>query len=54
MRLAIDHDHKTGQVRSLLCKKCNGVLGLVDDDPALLRAAADYIERHRKLHESTL
>lgn len=45
--LHIDHDHETGAVRALLCFKCNSMLGSAGDDPARLRAAADYIERHR-------
>ncbi len=47
-RLALDHDHKTGKLRDLLCGNCNNGLGRFDDDPVLLRAAADYIERHRR------
>lgn len=46
--LAVDHDHESGIVRGLLCTDHNNGLGLFGDDPALLRAAADYIERHRR------
>lgn len=42
-----DHDHKTGQNRDLLCNSCNQGIGYLQDDPDLLRAAADYIDRHR-------
>lgn len=44
--LSLDHDHVTGAVRELLCNACNHVLGEVQDNPAILRAAADYLERH--------
>lgn len=44
--LCVDHDHKTGQIRDLLCRVCNRALGLFKDDPQLLKKAAEYLERH--------
>lgn len=41
---SIDHCHTTGRVRGLLCSPCNTAIGLLQDDPPLLRAAADYLE----------
>lgn len=43
--LCIDHDHATGEVRGLICHPCNVSLGLMQDNPSRLRAAADYLER---------
>ncbi len=40
----IDHCHYTGNFRGFLCPKCNQGMGLLGDDPAILRAAADYLE----------
>jgi hypothetical protein len=44
----LDHDHLTGRIRALLCQRCNQGLGLLRDDPSVLRAAADYVEEHRE------
>jgi hypothetical protein len=41
----IDHCHRSGQVRALLCSRCNTVLGLANEDPAVLRALADFAEQ---------
>lgn len=43
-KLAVDHCHATGKVRKLLCHNCNRALGLMKDNPVLLRLAADYVE----------
>ena len=41
----IDHDHKNGRIRGLLCHSCNVGIGFLADDPERLRRAAEYIER---------
>jgi len=41
--LAVDHCHRTGEIRALLCSQCNQGLGCFKDDPGLLRRAAAYV-----------
>jgi hypothetical protein len=45
-RLAVDHDHGSGEIRGLLCSRCNNkVLGGSGESASLLRRAASYLER---------
>ena len=41
--LAVDHCHKTGKVRGLLCNKCNRAIGYLDDNPLLTDRATKYL-----------
>jgi hypothetical protein len=40
----VDHSHRTGKIRGLLCSDCNCALGFAFDSPELLRRMADYLE----------
>lgn len=42
----VDHDHKTGKVRAILCGGCNVGIGYFYENPKLLIAASKYLELH--------
>lgn len=44
-RAVVDHCHKSGKVRAILCATCNIMLGKAKDNANTLRAAAEYLER---------
>lgn len=44
--LAVDHCHKHKGIRELLCWRCNGTLGKVNDDVNLLQKMIDYLKKH--------
>ena len=45
-RLHVDHDHLTGNIRGLLCVRCNSGLGNFQENPLLLDKAKEYIREH--------
>ena len=42
--LHVDHCHKTGRIRGLLCSACNQALGLLEEDPQRIKALLYYVE----------
>ena len=44
--LAVDHCHKTGKVRGLLCGNCNRFLGQIDDNIDTAKRLLEYLNKH--------
>ena len=51
-RLCLDHCHKTGKIRGLLCENCNRGIGMFQDDVAALKQAIAYLEKHQIICEN--
>jgi hypothetical protein len=45
LRPHLDHCHRSGRNRGILCGNCNTALGLFGDDPAVLFAAVEYLKK---------
>ncbi len=41
--LVVDHNHKTGAIRALLCTRCNSGIGTFNEDPELLLKVSEYV-----------
>jgi hypothetical protein len=44
-KYVVDHDHKTGKIRGLLCSFCNSLLGFAKDNRSVLKAAIHYLSK---------
>ena len=44
----VDHDHKTGEVRMILCRFCNNLLGYADDEVEILEQVIKYLDLHNE------
>lgn len=49
--LYVDHNHRTGQVRGLLCQKCNTLLGMAEDKISTLSKLIQYLSRSEAVKE---
>jgi hypothetical protein len=47
---SIDHDHNTGQIRGILCGRCNSGIGMFREDVTLLTEAVKYLRRNHGGH----
>ena len=47
--LVVDHNHKTGQIRGLLCSPCNVSLGMLEEDVMRMKRLISYIELYSEL-----
>ena len=48
-RLHVDHNHRTGKVRALLCSACNQALGLLRESPIRIKSLLSYVEKHESI-----
>jgi len=47
--LVVDHNHKTGQVRALLCNNCNTAIGMLQESTEAIATAYHYLKYYESL-----
>jgi hypothetical protein len=50
--LVVDHNHKTGEVRALLCNECNLILGYAKDNINILNNCINYLKDFENVSKS--
>lgn len=53
-KLYIDHDHETGHVRGLICRRCNAALGVFGDNIEGVMNVLDYLSRAKLAHAASM
>jgi hypothetical protein len=52
--LHVDHDHRTGEIRGLLCSQCNSLLGFCDDSVVRLQKAIKYLLNSQEINDGKI
>ena len=47
--VALDHDHKTGEIRGYICLACNTGMGQLRDDVSILKRAIEWLKGNLKI-----
>lgn len=47
-KLSVDHNHKTGKFRGLLCLKCNLAIGYLQEDVSLFEKSIEYLKKYQE------
>ena len=50
----VDHDHITGDVRGLLCKNCNSIIGLAHESPEIMKSIIHYLKSPKIINKEKL
>lgn len=48
-KLSVDHCHRTGKVRGLLCQNCNKGIGNLKENEDIILKAVEYLRKHKEL-----